>query len=395
MKGSRSVSGWKLWPEYLGAALLLPFAAVFLFLLFEEAAKGQWPTVLLLVPLCLWFLTVGILGFLRCLMTAHFVPEGIAFTLGNRTVRQIPARQLGMFFCLRSAGQRSIAWTLGVSTYRPESLVQLQLKQSPLDRQDQALMRHNAQWQKQLQQKYLTRRCYILPFTPWKWDILPFRLDKELLYCLHETYPQVPGILFELEPGLPAEPDSDPASFTCAPKSYLSEMRGSQILMTVLLVGLSIGFFLSKVTNAWAMIPVSLAAYWVLEIDLRPARDRVSLTPEGIRVMRGEKERTFIPSSQLGVILYTDGDPSDPILYRAGKAVLIPRQLLEEPAEGEMSLARKLQLNRQFRKRRAEVPVFSGLEGRMQMLRQLYPQVPVVHTGLFYLFSQLFPKGDL
>ncbi len=114
MKGSRSVSGWKLWPEYLGAALLLPFAAMFLFLLFEEAAKGQWPTVLLLVSLCLCFLAVGILGVLRGLTTAHFVPEGITFTLGNRTIRQIPARQLGMFFCIRSGVQRSIAWTLRI-----------------------------------------------------------------------------------------------------------------------------------------------------------------------------------------------------------------------------------------------------------------------------------------
>ncbi len=121
----RSVPGRKLWPEYLGAWILLPFAAAFLFFLFDVAAEGQWPIVLFLAILCLWFLAVGILGVLRGLMTAHFVPEGIAFTLGNRTIRQIPAQQLGMFFCIRSAEHRSTHWILGVSTYSPETLVQL------------------------------------------------------------------------------------------------------------------------------------------------------------------------------------------------------------------------------------------------------------------------------
>lgn len=297
------------WQHLLLAAVMLPIGLGSLGLAVYVILNGLFAEAL--ISICFAVLSLGLGGasLLQCLIWVHFVPEGIALTLGRHTLRRMPIEQVRLACRVQSRTKNSCATRVLFTSHTMEGLTALgekRLFQNPYMRSNIPYRKRRPDWQRQFAAEYLHSKNrnmefgFLTPGMLWL-DQLP-----ELDTILETMYPDRPII---------REDFIEPSATTLTPwadRDRLHFCRGQCKAGERPILGtLSMIFILSPLLPLF--VPEALAAIvpavllsalfltlWILSWD---EYDVVHPEPEGIRVTRGRRTLAALPADQVRIIL--------------------------------------------------------------------------------------------
>ena len=278
----------------------------------EEGAVFYTPFLLIYGAPC-WL--IGFAGILSALKQVYLVPEGIAVTLGGRTIARYPVEEIGMFCAVEWWEKRQVR-ALGVSIHSPDELTALrerQLEKGVFTRDEVKFRRRRDGWQKEFRQEYLQKRARFSLLMPWKWDILWLPLDPDLPALLQVLYPRVPWEFLQSREDMVGRTilwkDKDPL---CVPR-----MRGAtRNSRTVILVGACVilpGMLLAALTvDGLGLMTLPFVGFSLLFglvlYGSRGEADMFHFSQSGIRITRGERELAAIFAKEIRTILKCESD---------------------------------------------------------------------------------------
>ena len=131
-----------------------------------------------ILPIILWELMV-------CLAKLHFVPEGIAITLGKWTVRRKPVNEIVLLAGVRYHWKNNTTDYIAVCGMGMEELAELQADKTPAIFQNS---RSRAGWTEDMAGKYLNKKVHSA-FGHVTGSILWIEWSAERLAMLRKLYP--------------------------------------------------------------------------------------------------------------------------------------------------------------------------------------------------------------
>lgn len=297
------------WQHLLLAAIMLPVGLVLVVLAVYIAIGGLFAEALITSLFAVLSLGLGGASLLQCLIWVHFVPEGIALTLGRYTLRQMPIGQVRLACRVQSRTRNSYATRVLFTSHTMEALTALgekRLFQNPYMRSSIQYRKRRPDWQREFAAEYLHSKNrnmefgFLTPGMLWL-DHLP-----ELDAILETMYPDRPII---------REDFIEPSTTTLTPwtdKDRLHFCRGAVKAAERPITGaVSMLFILSPLLPIFipdameAIVPAVLLSalfltLWILSLD---EYDVVHPEAEGIRVTRARRTLAALPADQIRVIL--------------------------------------------------------------------------------------------
>ena len=155
-----------------------------------EWAEGFREGLVMLIPAVMMLVYTENLT-LQLFAQLHFVPEGIAITLGRKTVGLYPAETIGLLCGVIHYGKSTQTPLLAVCKDTAAGIAarrEAQLRRNPYYRGNIPYRKRRADWQEKFISEYLTRRLRAYGFTLRR-DILWLDWSAERLAVLQELYP--------------------------------------------------------------------------------------------------------------------------------------------------------------------------------------------------------------
>ena len=397
------------WQPLLIAGIFLPFALFILCIGGSQFHEMDLMTLLILFVFCLVFLFFGVLCLIQCFLWVHFVPEGVAVTLGSRTVRRIPAEELGLVCQVQGMG-KSASITRTVLSRRPvEELAALREKQlagSFYMRSNIPVRKRQPDWQRKFVEEYLRRRFdhvlvgYLDPNLLWL-EHMP-----ELDTVLEATYGHldIPRMDLPVQYGSPAAwTDSDPRRF-CRGRHKPGNRDVLQFVCFIFILSPLVLFVIPLSGLPVAALVLGLASLIALLVWLldRGEYDVIHLEDDGIRVTGGNRTLRTIPAGDIRFVVRIE---SYNILFGQGflavsdrspeEVVALEVARMERSARGRRILAAWRQLPGWEERllvraccraldlagcRSKDVLLMANVPQRIEMLQRLYPDVRWIHA---------------
>lgn len=355
------------------------------------------------------FLGFGILGLIHCFLWVHFVPEGVAVTLGPWTVRRIPAEQLRLAAQVQSPGKSAPITRTVLSRRSLEELAALrekQLAQSFYMRSNIPCRKRQSGWQQKFAEEYLQNRNNLVIVGYLTPDLLWLEHMPEMDAVLDAMYGHldIPRMDFPVSYGTSTVwTDPDPRHFCrgrCKPGNWdviqlvcLSFCLSPLVLFVIPLSGLPVAALLLGLVSLTSLL------VWLLA---RGEYDVVHLEDDGIRLTAGNRTLGSIPAPEIRLIIRAE--ISNGLFYRGFLAVsnLSPAEIaareitrLERTRTGRRLLAAWRQLpgweDRLIVRsccralslegyRARDALLMANVPQRAEMLQKLYPDVPWIHV---------------
>lgn len=146
------------WQHLLLAAIMLPVGLGCLGMAVIVAMGGLWAEALIICLFAVVSLALAGASGLQCLIWVHFVPEGIALTLGPYTLRRMPIEEIRLACRVQSRTKASYATRVLLTRHTLDDLTALrekQLRQSPYMRSNIPHRKRRPDWQRQFAAEYL------------------------------------------------------------------------------------------------------------------------------------------------------------------------------------------------------------------------------------------------
>lgn len=300
------------WQHLLLAAVMLPVGLGCLGMAVIVAMGGLWAETLIICLFAAASLALAGASGLQCLIWVHFVPEGIALTLGQYTLRRMPIEQVRLACRVQSRTKASYATRVLLTSHPLEELTALgekRLFQNPYMRSNIPHRKRRPDWQRQFAAEYLHSKNrnmefgFLTPGMLWL-DQLP-----ELETILETMYPEHPIIREDfIEPEtttLTPWTDRDRLHF-CRGQCRAGErpIMGTLCLLFVLspLLPIFIPEALEALVPAVPLSAIFLTA-WLLSRD---EYDVVHPEAPGIRVTRAGRPLAALSADQIRVILRSE-----------------------------------------------------------------------------------------
>lgn len=297
------------WQHLLLAGIMLPIGLGILGLAIYVALGGLFMEALSISIFAVLSLGLGGASLLQCLIWVHFVPEGIALTLGQYTLRRMPIEEVRLACRVQSRTKNSRVTRTLLSGYTLEGLTALrekQLLQSPYMRSNVPYRKRHPDWQRQFAAEYLHSKNRSMEFGYLKPRLLWLDHLPELDAILETMYPDRPIIREDfIEPqSISSTPwtDRDRLHF-CRGQCKAAErpILGTLCMVFILspLMPLLFPEALSAIVPAVLLSGIFLTL-WLLGRD---EYDVVHPEAEGIRLTRAGRPLAFLPADQIRVIL--------------------------------------------------------------------------------------------
>lgn len=403
-KQSLTLPGWMLCrTRVFGGGVFTLLGLVILTVCLSRTFSGEPGALFLLIyglPSLFW----GTWSILPLFIKFHFVPESIALTLGEKTIRRIPLKKLGMIFAMEWYFKGPVRMA-GISLLSPEEITALRenkLKRGYFTKDELAFRKRKSGWEQVFRAEYLYSRAQWDSLKPWKRDILWLEWDSDLLAVLRQLYPQVPYERLERKDNLGV---SD--VWTDGNRLEFSRARGAdpktEIAAAVGLLAVLGGFWvILLVFRLWAFVPALVFLCLLIALTLVVCwgeSDLFCLSEQGIRILRGRRELAAIPAEDIQAILRCDRvdtfgtAPSDDrclVVALCGPQELLQREIhsmcrtgqqrqlltyiCNVPGWEQRALARYC--TRWWKKSAVKDPdlyIMAWNPGREQVLRELYP----------------------
>ena len=328
----------------------------------------------------------------------HLFPQGIAVTLGNKTLMQYPREKIGMF-CTVEWWEKGWFRMMGISIHTPEEVTALreqQLQKGIFTRHEVKFRKRVENWQGLFRQEYLIRRARAVLLAPWKRDILWLDLNPEVQALLRQLYPEILWENLRRKGDLSHKntewTDKDPMAFTRTggpdnEKDFLTMLMVVLLILLVLLVcfdGLELlilpgGSFCTLVgTMAWMC---------------RGESDVFCLSSAGIRIMRRKQEHAVLFAGDIRTVIKCEcstmaGDyvrmamivstASAEELAQRGLQWMDPsiaEAMVNIPGWERAALYRMcMQTGQKAKMKNGDCQILRWNQQREQTLRELYPQ---------------------
>ena len=159
-------------------------------LAWTEWADGFRGGLVMLIPAVMMLVDAVNLG-LQLFAQLHLVPEGIAITLGRKTVGLYPAETIGLLCGVIHYSKSTQTPLLAVCKDTAAGIAarrEAQLRRNPYYRGNIPYRKRRADWQEKFISEYMTRRVIAYGFTLRR-DILWLDWSAERLAVLQELYP--------------------------------------------------------------------------------------------------------------------------------------------------------------------------------------------------------------
>lgn len=326
------------WPHLLLAAVMLPIGLGILGLAIYVVLGGLFAEAL--IGICFAALALGLGGasVLQCLIWVHFVPEGIALTLGRHTLRRMPIGEVRLACRVQSRTKTSCATRVLFTSHTMDALTALREKrlyQNPYMRSSIQYRKRRPGWERQFAAEYLHSKNrnmefgFLTPGMLWLDDLPELEAILETMYSAHPII---------------REDFIEPSTTTLIPwtdKDRLHFCRGTVKAAERAITGaVSTLFILSPLLPILipealgAIVPAVLlsAMFLTLWILSQEEYDVVHPEPEGIRVTRGRRTLAALPADQIRVILRAEmptlNDPHGPLVV----TTLTPAEVVEREA---------------------------------------------------------------
>lgn len=396
------------WQFILLAGIFLPFA-LFLFCLgTSQLHELDLMSGLILCIFVLMFFFFGAASLIQCFLWVHFVPEGVAVTLGSRTLYRIPAEQLRLVCQVQGLGKSSNITRTVLSRRPVEELAALREKQMARNfymRSNIPVRKRKPDWQQKFVEEYLRRRFD---------HVLVGYLDPDLLWLEH--MPELDAVLEALYGHLDILRMDFPVPIRSSPWTDLDSRHfcrgchkpGSRdvlqficyvfilsplVLLVIPLSGLPVAAVMLGLVSVIALL------VWLLD---RGSYDVIHLEDDGIRVTAGNRVLRTIPASDFrfivrcdsynalfgqGFLAVSDRSPDEVVAREAAR--------MERSARGRRILAAWRQLPGWEERllvraccraldlagcRARDVQLMANVPQRIEMLQSLYPDIRWIHA---------------
>lgn len=396
------------WQFILLASIFLP-AAVLVFwgvgVVFHE---GEAIAGLILCVFGLVFLCFGVLNLIQCFLWVHFVPEGVAVTLGSRTLHRIPAEQLRLVCQVQGLGKSSNITRTVLSRRPVEELAALREKQMARNfymRSNIPVRKRKPDWQQKFVAEYLSRRFdhvlvgYLDPNLLWLEHMPELDAVLEAMY----GHLDIPRMDFPVPVRTSSWTDPEPRHFCrgCHKPGSRDTLQfvcfifilSPLVLFVIPLSGLPVAAVMLGLVSVIALL------VWLLD---RGSYDVIHLEDDGIRVTAGNRVLRTIPASDFrfivrcdsynalfgrGFLAVSDRSPEEVVAREAAR--------MERSARGRRILAAWRQLPGWEERlmvraccraldlagcRARDVQLMANVPRRTEMLQSLYPDIRWIHA---------------
>ena len=325
-------------------------------------------------------------------------PQGIAITLGNKTLMQYPREQIGMF-CTVEWWEKGWCRMMGISTHSPEELTALreqELQKGVFTRQEVKFRKRVENWQGLFREEYLVRRARALLLAPWKTDILWLDLNPEVQALLRHLYPEIRWENLRRKWDMSHKntewSDKDSMAFT-----RTGGPGNEKDMMILLMVFVAIPLILMTVFDGLELMILPAGFFCVLIGIMawlcRGESDVFCLSSTGIRIMRRKQEHAVLFASDIRTVIKCEC--STMVGEFGGHAVIVSTasakelaqrglQLMDPSCAGAMvnipgweraALYRMcMQTGRKAKMKDGDCQILRWNQQREQTLRELYPQ---------------------
>lgn len=366
------------------------------------AGKMHPAECLLLLPFTLAYLVLGLPLLIGACCRVHLVPEGIAVTLGNRTLRQYPVENIRFFFGVEWYYKERFR-RLGVSARSPEEITALrgtQLKKGFFTRDEVKFRQRRPGWQQEFRQEYLLRQARRSWMPLWNPNILWLDLEPDTVALLRNMYPRIPWEYLAKRENLSAFTtvrDKDPTAF---PREPGENPETNSTVLWILL-----GILILAAGLLWRQGELGLALLLVVGMTgiglligwlVRGWSDMIHLSREKIEITRGKKKIWSLPGEQLRFLAKAD-NPMNRTSGSINYCLVISAETVEElalrqtgrepaayasasrqlPGWENRALARYVRMMwRKAWKEDSPIEIIHWTPEREKTLRELYPQAP-------------------
>ena len=352
------------WPHLLLAAVMLPIGLGCLGIAVIVVMRGLWAESLIFTLFAVVSLSLGSASVLQCLIWVHFVPEGIALTLGRHTLRRIPITDVRLACRVQSRTKASCATRVLFTSHTMEGLTALrekQLFQNPYMRSSIQYRKRRPGWERQFAAEYLHRKNrnmefgFLTPGMLWL-DDLP-ELDA-ILETMYSDHPIIREDFIEPSTTTPIPwTDKDRFHF-CRGAVKAAERHITGAVITLFILSPLLPLLIPEALGAIVPAVLLSALFLTLWILSQAEYDVVHPEPEGIRVTRGRRTLAALPADQIRVILRTEmptlNDPHGPLVV----TTLTPTEVVER----EMARLRRTDWGRRMLESWQQLP---GWEERL------------------------------
>ena len=288
---------------------------------------GVFVSFFLILVFAMPLLLLGSVYLLSAMAKIHLVPQGIAVTLFDKTVRQYPVERIGAFFGVEW-WEKGWGRMLGISLHTPEELTALrerQLQKGLFTRDELKFRKRREDWQCVFRMEYLLKRAKLHHLTGWKRDILWMNLNPDTVALLRTIYPEVPWEYLRMKDHLGMDSPWEDKNPTRFPRSRGAESESDRVLL--LFMGLFLGAMLAVVVlvdgceTLLLLVGLFALIFGLLYYDSLGESDVFYLSHSGIRIMRGKKEHSVMFAEEIRTILKCESLHSN--TYSVGPSLMI------------------------------------------------------------------------
>lgn len=396
------------WQFILFSGIFLPAAVLVFWGVGVAFHEGEPMAGLMLCVFGLVFLCFGVLNLIQCFLWVHFVPEGVAVTLGSRTVRRIPAEELRLVCQVQGLGKSSNITRTVLSRRPVEELAALREKQMARSfymRSNIPVRKRQPDWQRKFVEEYLYNRFNLVIVGYLDPNLLWLEHMPELDAVLEAMYGHLDIARMDFPVPVRTSPwtDPEPRHFCrgCRKPGHRDVIKfvcfifilSPLVLLVIPLSGLPVAAVMLGLVSVIALL------VWLLD---RGAYDGIHLEDDGIRVTSGNRVLRTIPAGDIRFIVRSDGYNA---LFAGGFLAVSDRSpeevvaravsRMERSARGRRILGAWRQLPGWEERlivrsccraldlagyRSGDVLFLANTPRRIEMLQSLYPDIQWIHA---------------